>query len=161
MDARFAEFSCRRANKADVAALAELELATFGEPAYPVFLFRQAIDLWPDYLWVVEHQGALAAYAMLAPHADNLDELSLMSFGIAPTYQGCGLGRWFLTTIQQALIQCRPSLQRVWLTVSPEKTAALRLYAGAGFVESGHEADYYGSDSPRLVLSWWPKSSKN
>ena len=94
-----------------------MELDAFGEPAYPIFLFRQAIDLWPKYVWVATYQHELAAYVMLAPAADNLDVLSLMSFGIATQHQGKGLGRRFLAKLQQELRQTRPSLERVWLTV--------------------------------------------
>jgi len=148
-------YQYRIATKEDLTALYALELDAFGEPAYPIFLFRQAIDLWPKYVWVATYQHELAAYVMLAPAADNLDVLSLMSFGIATQHQGKGLGRRFMAKLQQELRQTRPSLERVWLTVKAENTAALRLYSGAGFVQTAQEADYYGPDTDRIVLTWY------
>ncbi len=148
-------YTFRHASKADLTALYALELDAFGEPAYPIFLFRQAMDLWPTYLWVATHRNELAAYVMLAPAADNQNVLSLMSFGIATQHQGKGLGRRFLAYLQQELRQARPHLERVWLTVNPANTAALRLYTGAGFVQTAQEADYYGPDTDRIVLTWY------
>lgn len=144
----------RRAEKADLLKLHALELDAFGEPAYPIFLFRQAIDLWPHLLWVASHGDALLAYVMLAPAAANPHELSLMSFGIASQAQGQGLGKRLLAHIQTELLQYDPQLQQVWLTVKPSHTAAVRLYQNAGFVETAREPDYYGPDTDRLVLTW-------
>lgn len=145
----------RLAGKQDLLALHQLELDAFGEPAYPIFLFRQAIDLWPQLLWVACQGDELLAYVMLSPHYENRHVLSLMSFGIASKAQGQGLGKRLLAHIQAELLQTDPQLQQVWLTVKPSHTAAVRLYQYAGFVETAREADYYGPASDRLVLTWY------
>lgn len=148
------EITFRLADKQDLVALHNLELDAFGEPAYPIFLFRQALDLWPQLLWVASHKDTLLAYAMFAPSHSNVHVLSLMSFGIATNAQGLGLGKRFLAHIQAQLLQMDPLLQQVWLTVKPSHNAAVRLYQNAGFILTGREADYYGPDTERMILTW-------
>lgn len=152
--------SFRLAGKPDLLKLHALELDAFGEPAYPIFLFRQAMDLWPQLLWVASQGDDLLAYVLLAPAAANPHELSLMSFGIASQAQGQGLGKRLLAHIQTELMRYDPQLQQVWLTVKPSHTAAVRLYQNAGFVETAREFDYYGPDTDRMVLTWHCQSVK-
>lgn len=147
-----AGYTIRPAVKADLAALVELELACFGEPGYPIYLFRQMIDLGPDALWLIADAHQLLGYAWWGEVRKQNDISWLLSFAIHPSMQGQGLGSRFLAQQLAQLQQDYPQSRLQRLTVSPSNVAAVRLYQKHGFVIAECEADYYGPGSDRLLL---------
>ncbi len=140
------------ARKEELAAVAQLESAAFAPPVYPVFFFRQALDLWPELFWLARRDGNILAYLIAAPELTTPATLSLMSFAVAPHTQGQGIGKGLLQAFLQALPTLAPGARQIWLTADPANAAALRLYQQHGFIISGEEADYYGAGYRRLVL---------
>ena len=137
------------ADKADIRAIAALESAAFGEPCYPVFLFRQAYDLWPELLWCVKEQQQVIAYLLAAPMLNQPKVLNIMSVAVAPNHQGRGIGQLLVSRFCQSQ-QARA--QSLWLTVDPQNIPAQRLYKRLGFVVTRHEDDYYHHGEARLVM---------
>jgi ribosomal-protein-alanine N-acetyltransferase len=139
--------------KHELAQVAKLEVAAFAPPIYPVFFFRQAFDLWPELFWVARRDNQIVAYLLAAPELASPARLSLMSFAVAPQAQGQGIGKQLLTAFLQALSQRVPAVASIWLTVDPANQPALQLYQQYGFYISAQEADYYGANYERLVLT--------
>lgn len=139
---------CRPVEKSELAQVNALEEAAFAPPVYPVFFFRQAYDLWPQWFWVATDGEAVKAYLIAAPAADNPKALSLLSLAVSPLAQGQGVGKMLLAQFLSSL----PADYLIWLTVDPTNQAALKLYQQFDFHVVREEAAYYGAGYHRLVL---------
>lgn len=139
--------------KAELAAVAELEVSAFPPPVYPVFFFRQAFDLWPDLFWVARQDDQILAYLICGPEFAEPSRLSLMSFAVAPQAQGQGIGKGLLQAFLRQLPMVAPKIRQLWLTADPDNLPAVRLYQQHGFVTSAEEPDYYGAGYRRLVMT--------
>jgi len=91
-------------------------------------------------------------------------EAELLTIAVHPENQGQGVGK----TCLEALIKSAQSLgiERLFLEVEEENTAALRLYEGAGLQQTGRRKGYYRrSDGTRsdaiLMVKTLPKSTSN
>src|SRR5690606_29276205 len=114
---------------------------------YPTFFFRQAWDLWPDWLLVAD-DGAIRGYA-LAAAAARPREAWVLSMAVHPEARGQGLGGALLA---QLLTRLRAGgIETAHLTVHPDNPA-VRLYRSLGFEETRREADYFQADEPRLLM---------
>ncbi len=140
----------RRATKPDLPALLALEQACFGHHSYPDFFFRQALDCWGDQLWLAEQDGEVLGYLLMAPGQQQ--EGWILALAVAEAARGRGLARALLN---RALSEAG-RYARLKLTVDPANTPALALYQSLGFATVAQEPDYFGPDSPRLVLAWTP-----
>jgi ribosomal-protein-alanine N-acetyltransferase len=84
------------------------------------------------------HGLPIVAYAVMREVADEVEVLSL---GVVPRLRGRGLGRWLLRLgLRQAAGR---GMRTAFLEVRPSNEPARRLYAAAGFVQSGRRAAYY------------------
>jgi len=93
---------------------------------------------------VVEHEGVIAAYAILM---NGYREGHILNICVARAWQGKGLGRVLLRYLFE-----RASLlgaDDMFLEVRPSNPVAIRLYESSGFNEVGRRPDYYNSDSGR------------
>lgn len=145
----FMDFQTGPATKAEIAAIAELEHAAFGEHCYPSFLFRQAFDLWPELLWCVRDNQQVLAYLLAAPMLHRPKVLNIMSVAVAPSQQGKGVGQLLVQSFCQSQQQ---NVDIFWLTVDPQNQSAQRLYQRLGFTIARYEEDYYHPGEPRLVM---------
>lgn len=56
---------------------------------------------------------------------------------VSPAFQGQGIGKTLLTSLQKQIIKERPDILRLELSVFASHQAALRLYKSCGFVVEG------------------------
>ena len=93
--------------------------------------------------YVARADGELVAFAS----TDRvLDETSLLSIVVHPSWRGCGLGRTLLLT---ALSSARAAGHRcLTLEVRPSNTAAMGLYSRCGLQIVGRRPKYYKSPPP-------------
>jgi hypothetical protein len=73
------EVTIRPAALPELPLVAALERQVFSSEVYPEFFFRQAHDLWPDYLllaWQGEH---LLGYLLAAPGQNGAQSVGIMS----------------------------------------------------------------------------------
>ena len=140
----------RGAGVADLAAMAALERHVFGDDSYPPFFLRQALDLWPAHLWVVDDGVGLAGYALGAP-ASRAGEAWLLSLAVDPMRRGQGHAQ----ALAGALLQSFAILgyERIALTVTPTNAAAARLYERLGFAVEAEEANYFGPGERRWRMA--------
>lgn len=137
------------ATPADLPAVAALEREVFAHEVYPSFFFRQAHDLWPEWLLVARGpDGAVCGY-VLAARAANPAEAWILSAATSPAHRGRGVGSQLLAALLAKLHAA--DLRRVWLTVHPDNPAR-RLYERHGFTIEAQVPDYFGPDEPRLRL---------
>jgi [ribosomal protein S18]-alanine N-acetyltransferase len=148
-------FQIRRVEKADLAAVYGLELATFGDQGaasghcYPDFFFRQCLDCCPSGFWVAHNaRGELVGY-LLAMMGENKGSLWILSLAVAESARGQGIGRQLTLSCLGAL---PGDILEVLLTVAPDNPA-ISLYASLGFEPAGFEADYFGQGEPRTLMA--------
>lgn len=134
------------ATPADLAELAEFEREVFVREVYPPFFFRQAHDLWPDWLLIARSEDErLIGYALGAPVAPP-GEAWVLSAATHPDYRGQGVGSALLTGLLATFRAV--GIRTAWLTVHP-LNPALRLYQRHGFVRVSEHADYFARGEPR------------
>ena len=69
------------------------------------------------------------------------DEAEILSIGVAPDWQRAGLGKMLVQGLIRAVK--RGEAKRLFLEVAEDNEAALTLYKGLGFTESGRRKRYY------------------
>lgn len=85
-----------------------------------------------------EADGGLRGYAILMA---AVDEVELLTIGVAASQQRKGLGRAMLGEMLE--LARERNMRRVFLEVRPSNTAAVSLYRSAGFAEVGLRRGYY------------------
>lgn len=85
-------------------------------------------------------EEGLLGYAVLLP---ALDEVQLLTIGIAAEHQRQGMGRKLLDELME-WARGR-GMRRMLLEVRPANAAALALYRSAGFSQIGLRRDYYAA----------------
>lgn len=138
------------AQSEDLPQLALLEQRVFETVVYPEFFFRQAHDLWPDFLLLAWNHGQLAGYILAAPAQQGPHSIGILSLAVAPEFRGAGVGAALLNAL---LLQLPQDCQRLWLTVAPENLQAVKLYTKFGFHQEKHLENYYGQGEHRLILA--------
>lgn len=134
----------------DLPAVTALDHTVFGGSAYPEFVLRQALELWPDSILIASDgpAGALAGYIFALPAATAADAW-IWSLAVHPERRGAGIGAALLDAMLIRLAETGRNV--TWLTVHPANPAAA-LYRRAGFVVVRTEPHYFGPDEPRDVL---------
>lgn len=69
------------------------------------------------------------------------DEAEILSFGVASEWQRCGIGRRLVEGLARAAR--RAEGKRLFLEVAADNGAAIALYRGLGFEETGRRKAYY------------------
>jgi ribosomal-protein-alanine N-acetyltransferase len=142
------ELTLSLADAADVAAIAELEWSYYGADGYPAALFYQALQQWPQGLWVAKRQQLLG-YLLIAP-ASGADTHWLMSMLVAPQARGQGLGKALL----QHVLTTNTELGCIRLTVASDNHTAQRIYQQCGFTKIDEIADFFGPGAHRWLFEW-------
>jgi ribosomal protein S18 acetylase RimI-like enzyme len=143
-------YAIRTAAPSDVGALAELDQQVFGSISYPLFVFRQFVDLLGDSLLVgADGKGRVCGYAAVAP-THVAGEGYFISLGVAPYEQGRGLGRGLAVAGLERLRALGCTYSK--LTVAPANRSAIRLYTSLGYRQIGEDPKYFGPGEPRLVM---------
>lgn len=141
------------ATSSDVAALCDLEASYYPTDGYPAPFFYQALHQWPELLQVLkgssEKNNALLGYCLGAP-GQTQGELWLMSLLVDQSQRGMGYGKRLL----QHWLKHVDGLgyQKLWLSVSPANSAAIRLYENTGFVIVTTKTDYLGVGEDRHIM---------
>jgi [ribosomal protein S18]-alanine N-acetyltransferase len=159
--------------RADLAAVARLEVALFGEEAWSTDMLTGELAGEPArYYLVAADDGVIAGYAgMLAPGGGHADVLTV---GVAQDRWGEGIGA---ALVEHLLAEAgRRGCTEVFLEVRVDNDRAQRLYRRHGFDSVGIRRGYYqpsGTDalvmrrkivpvgpagpasSPRRGRRWW------
>lgn len=145
----------RSAEKHDLAALAALDRAVFGDLPYPAFFFRQALELWPEFLLLSENRAdGLQGYLLAAPSTSS-GVAWILSLGVREHARGQGVGK---ALVQSAIAVMRQKgIATVRLTTHPENVA-VGMYEKLGFRVAGEDPDYFQDNEPRVIMELKPRA---
>jgi ribosomal-protein-alanine N-acetyltransferase len=102
-------------------------------------------------LYVMREGGDLVGTAQLMRVWERPDAICVAGIAVRKDRRGEGLGTLLMSHILKDLK--RDGFNEVRLTVSPENTAAMKIYCDKmGFKKRGMEKDFYGEGEDRLVL---------
>lgn len=153
MTTKPSQLSLGAATSNDVAALCALEASFYPHDGYPAPLFYQALHQWPDLLQVIKITTAtsdvVVGYCLGAP-GQNQRELWLMSLLIDQSQRGMGYGERLLQHWLNHVDEL--GYQKLWLSVSPANSAAIKLYEKRNFVIVSTEKDYLGVGEDRHIM---------
>lgn len=138
----------RTATAGDIAAIAALERTYYGDHGYPSALFYQALQQWPQGLWVAAEQQPIG-YLLVAPGEPKQPHW-LMSMLVAHAARGRGVGHNLL----QHYLDAELSVKQLRLTVAADNHAAQRLYQQCGFEKIDEIADFFGPGEHRWLYQW-------
>jgi ribosomal-protein-alanine N-acetyltransferase len=135
----------RVATEADVPAVAALDAAVFGADAWSAQQVREELTGDGRRAWVVGDPPV--GYAVTWRSGDVVD---LNRIAVRPEDRGRGVARQLLDAALEASRVDRAD--RVLLEVAATNTAALALYASAGFVEIDRRRRYYRDGTDAVVM---------
>ncbi len=136
----------------DVPEVVALEQALFLLP-WTERMFRNEIEKnFLSFPWVLESEtGEIVGYVVVWL---ILDELHIATIGVAPEWQGKGLGKllmaWSLFWGQ------RLSAEEATLEVRPSNEVAISLYSSLGFRVVGRRKRYYSNEEDALIMTKKP-----
>ena len=117
---------------------------------YEIYPFPWAYGNFRDSLnagyscWVYELSGLVIGYSVMMV---AVGEAHLLNLGIAPDWQGRGLGRRFLHQLINLAREYHADI--MLLEVRPSNVAARRLYLSTGFSEIAVRKKYYPAEEGR------------
>jgi ribosomal-protein-alanine N-acetyltransferase len=135
----------RVATEADVPAVAALDAAVFGVDAWSGQQVREELTGDGRRAWVAGEP--VVGYAVTWRSGDVVD---LNRIAVRPEDRGRGVARQLLDAALEASRADRAD--RVLLEVAATNTAALALYASAGFVEIDRRRRYYRDGTDAVVM---------
>ncbi|MES2306122.1 MAG: ribosomal protein S18-alanine N-acetyltransferase [Gemmatimonadota bacterium] len=128
----------RPASSADIAAFAQLEIASFSDP-WTTEQLREALS-WPGAVVLTAElpEGGIAGYVL---GRVIVDEGEILTIATDPARRRAGIGRALLMAALTAMVQ--RGAHAVWLEVRASNDAARQMYQQAGFVAAGLRKGYY------------------
>jgi ribosomal-protein-alanine N-acetyltransferase len=141
----------RRATAADLASVAAIEQASFGDP-WSAGSFRSLVAN-PAVVFVVAATGATGATVVgYAVAWFAADEAELANLAVAASARGRGVGALLLDAVLAEA--AHRGAATVYLEVRESNAAARRLYASRSFAEVGRRRRYYHNPAEdALVLA--------
>lgn len=137
----------RAATPADVPALAALEHLLFGADAWSESAVASDLDAPGRLVLVGERDDAVVGYAVTALSGEVAD---LQRIAVAPDHQRTGVAAALLA--QAVSTAQQEGAGRMLLEVSTTNTAALGLYAAAGFTAIDRRRRYYRDATDAVVM---------
>jgi ribosomal-protein-alanine acetyltransferase len=140
--------SIRRADPADLDALASLERVVFGRGAWSPRSLEEELERAGQgrLLLVAADGGGIVGYAALSYNDDFAD---LLRVAVHPDFRRQGVARRLCDEI---LAGVGPTCTRVLLEVAADNLAATALYSLLGFAEIDRRRRYYGGSVDAVVM---------
>lgn len=143
------EVQIRSATVEDLENLASLDLAAFGDLAYPPFVLRQLFDVHRDCLLVADHASGLLGYSLAAPTLDR-SEGWLLALAVRQECRKKGYGERLIDKSLEVLQLHGTST--FYLTVEQNNAPAISLYKKKGFELKEIKKDYLGPGQDRALM---------
>lgn len=132
----------------DIPRVALLEKQLYGAQGYPLLFFYQALAQWPSTFVTLKQNQRVKGYCLMVPVAR--DTVSFMSVLIGKSAQGNGFGKALMADSMSRVKHLGYRVAE--LTVSPDNTAAVKLYQRFGFEVERRIPDYLGPGEDRLLM---------
>ena len=143
----------RRATEKDIAAIHAIEVASFSDP-WSAASFRSMLAQPQVRATVALRDGVLVGYAVAWVIAD---EAELANLAVAPAARGAGVGAALTRELLSAIDAAGGAT--VYLEVREGNSAALALYRGLGFDESGRRKGYYRRPVEDAIVMCRPRAA--
>jgi ribosomal-protein-alanine N-acetyltransferase len=146
-------------HRRDLGAVAALELATFGQEAWPLQAFKELLVAFSQAhpprgaMWLATDRqtGEILGYAGVEVSA-LWGEMDVINIAVAPAHRRRGVGRLLLEHIV-ALCR-RRGVPLLWLRVRASNRGAQRFYRRMGFRARGRFQGYYvDPDEPAIIMA--------
>lgn len=135
-----------RLQKEHLPEILALEHASYPDP-WTQGMFHQEMRNGPSHFYLAFHEDELVAYGgfwMI------LDEVHITKITVAEPRRGQGLGRIFMTFLEERGIEAGGTTIR--LEVRESNTPARSLYRSMGFEELGLRKNYYAASGEHAVV---------
>lgn len=137
----------------DLQFLPEVEDSAFGPGGYNLLAFRQYFDLFSNLLYIARTaDGHCIGYALAGRATKPPQRGWILSLAVKTEFQSKGVGKQLMHAVH-AQLQAQ-HCQEVLLTVRPDKTHVIRFYESLGYKKYQHHADYFGPNTPRLLMRY-------
>ncbi len=136
----------RPATEADLAAIAAIESASFGDP-WSLKSFGDSLAHSFVRMSVIEDDGSVAGYSVVWVSGE---ECELANLAVDPARRRAGLGTLLLDALLERAHE--EALFVIFLEVRASNTAAQELYASRGFHEVGRRPMYYKNPAEDALL---------
>lgn len=144
------EIKFKKASKADIPTLLEIEKSVEGQKTYSAMLTAEE--------WLEAFEKNTSIYLLeldakivgeVSYEIKKTDHAYIDGLVVRPEFQGKGIAR----EAMNALLEELKVFKRVDLVTHPENIAAINLYKSLGFVVEKEIENYFGDGEPRLLLS--------
>lgn len=141
--------SLRTATPADLAAIMDLERASFPTDAWSDAMMAEELRSPHGRYVILEETGRVLGYGgVRAPQ--NAPDADIQTIAIAEAARGRGRGRELLRSLLTEAAQ--RGAREVFLEVRADNPTAQALYASEGFVDVGRRPRYYQPDDVDAVV---------
>lgn len=145
-------YHVRRCRRGDLTSVWTVESSAFaGHALYPEFFFAQSLDIFADGFLVAERAGDVVGYLIAVLGQGPARQGWVVSLAVHPHHQKRGVGN-SLTAAAESFMAAEACKESV-LTVDPENTPALRLYARRGYARIDRLDDHFGPGDHRLLMA--------
>jgi ribosomal protein S18 acetylase RimI-like enzyme len=136
---------------ADFEPLYAIEEACFAPPLrFPRLYMRRILTAPGTAAWVAEDERGLAGFAVSSPKRTQGGPVAYIeTIEVAPDRRKTGVGAELLSRIEASALEV--GIYAVALHVDEQNATAIRLYEGAGYTQTGREANFYPDRRPALV----------
>lgn len=139
----------RKASLSDLKSVHDIEVLSFNDGSYPLFVLRQLLDISEDYFLIAEENHKILGYA-LGNIASPNNQGWILSLGVHPDARGKQIGK-VLTKALISLLE-NNNAKEICLTVHPDNASAIKIYKNFGFEILLESDNYYLDNDPRFVM---------
>ncbi len=135
----------------DLVEISKVDLECFGlDEAYPMSFFRQAQDIFGDFLYVAKNDQKKIIGYLIGAINPTTNQGWIFSLCVLPSYQRKGVAKSMILTFVQEL--GRIMVPELLLTVSPHNQPAIGLYKMLGFNPKQKIEDYFGPGKTKIIF---------
>lgn len=138
----------RNVQVTDLARLLSIEQQEFGDHGLNAVTMRQQIDLFSQTFFVAEQNNEIAGFVIGGVSAGT-GYGWILDLAVHSKYRRQGIATELAQKCIKAL--CRFCESRILLTVEPNNSVRA-LYKKLGFIEADLDPEYFGENSPRLIM---------
>ena len=155
---RVGEYSIRRCERSDIAAVININTKTLPEH-YSDYFYYEILDEFPETFLVAELGDAVVGYIMcrIEYGFSNLKRLGLsrkghvVSVAVLETHRSKGLGSKLIQAAQDEMTQ--KSAKECYLEVRVSNQGAIGLYEKLGYKVTGRLDAYYRDSEPAFLMA--------
>ncbi len=136
---------------ADVLELARLDRICFDQHAYSADLILRFLELDLPCVVAEDGNGAIIGFAMVMPEAEERTG-TLVTLDVAPERRRRGLGTLLMGWCAGAMLDAKPPIEVMWLTVASRNDGARAFYDGLGFKQADTIEGYYKDDDAFVMV---------